>query len=171
MSRRKKRSLQKVVCSLLFLTYLIVLFYFLFFAESFGRNFASEEYQYNLTLFKEIMLYWNYREQIGYGAVFINLIGNIGAFVPFGFLVPSMFPKKNVFFPKVLLEGFLFSLIVESIQLFTKVGSFDVDDILLNTIGVVIGYIIFAIVRHIGDRTYKKYLGRVKNGGKTKTAS
>ena len=41
------------------------------------------------------------------------------------------------------------SLCVEIIQLFTRVGSFDVDDILLNTIGGVLGYIIFLICNGI----------------------
>ncbi|MCR5666266.1 MAG: VanZ family protein [Eubacterium sp.] len=169
MRRRKKRGLQKVICVLLLLVYLALLCYFLFFAESFGRDFASAEYHYNLTLFKEIMLYWNNREQLGFWAVFINLAGNVGAFVPFGILIPTLFPKKNGYFYKVLCEGFLFSLMVESIQLVTKVGSFDVDDILLNTIGVIIGYWIFAIARHISNKKGKA--GRVRYGSKKKTAS
>ena len=41
------------------------------------------------------------------------------------------------------------SLCVEVVQLFTKVGSFDVDDILLNTIGGVLGYILFAICSRV----------------------
>jgi len=45
--------------------------------------------------------------------------------------------------------GFGLSLLVESIQLVFKVGSFDVDDMLLNTFGGVIGYIVFAICNMI----------------------
>jgi glycopeptide antibiotics resistance protein len=42
--------------------------------------------------------------------------------------------------------GFSFSLLVEIIQLFSKVGSFDVDDILLNTAGAVCGYVLFLVL-------------------------
>jgi len=43
--------------------------------------------------------------------------------------------------------SFELSLLVELIQLVTKVGSFDVDDIILNTIGGAIGYIVYKVVR------------------------
>lgn len=43
----------------------------------------------------------------------------------------------------------MLSCIVEVIQLTTNVGSFDVDDIILNTVGVVLGYIVFALFRII----------------------
>ena len=46
---------------------------------------------------------------------------------------------------KVVLGSFLFSLIIESCQYIFKVGVFDVDDLLLNTIGGLIGYIIYKI--------------------------
>ena len=46
---------------------------------------------------------------------------------------------------KVVLGSFLFSLIIESCQYIFKVGVFDVDDLLLNTIGRLIGYIIYKI--------------------------
>ena len=48
---------------------------------------------------------------------------------------------------KTLLLGIEFSLLVEIVQLFSKVGSFDVDDILLNTLGVFVGYVLFLLLR------------------------
>ncbi len=147
--KKKKHGLKRSIYALSFIIYLAVLFYFLFFAELFGRTHLTGEYHYNLTLFNEILLYWNNRASLGFFLVFINLAGNVIAFVPFGIFVPSLFPKKNGKFCKVLLEGFLFSLGVECIQLVTQVGTFDVDDILLNTMGVVIGFILFAIARQV----------------------
>ena len=53
------------------------------------------------------------------------------------------------------------SLGVETIQLFTRVGSFDVDDILLNTIGGVLGYILFVVCSRIRR---KRYVWKGKKG-------
>ena len=40
----------------------------------------------------------------------------------------------------------MFTVIIESVQLILKVGSFDVDDMILNTMGVIIGYIVFKLL-------------------------
>ena len=45
----------------------------------------------------------------------------------------------------IFLSGFLLSLTVEVIQLISKVGCFDVDDLILNTLGAVLGYVFFVI--------------------------
>lgn len=80
---------------------------------------------------------------VGFFAMFTNLFGNVVIFVPFGFFMP-MASKYRSFF-STLFYSFGLSLCVETFQLLTKVGSFDVDDLLLNTIGGVIGYMIFVI--------------------------
>ena len=49
----------------------------------------------------------------------------------------------------MLLLGFLLSLGVEVVQLLTRVGTFDVDDVLLNTIGVALGYVVYLIEHYI----------------------
>ena len=83
----------------------------------------------------------DYRDQLGAFAVFANLAGNILIFVPYGFFI-SMASRSRGFF-KTLFFSMGLSLCVEITQLFSRVGSFDVDDILLNTVGGVVGYIIF----------------------------
>ena len=130
----------------LFIVYLLSLAYFLFFAEATGRTFAERTYQYNLIPFHEIRRFLVYRRQLGFAAVTLNLIGNVLAFVPFGIFLPLLIRKARMF-GKTLLLGFEFSLFVEIVQLFSRVGSFDVDDILLNTLGVVLGYLFFAGIR------------------------
>ncbi len=85
---------------------------------------------------------------LGWKAFFLNVIGNVLAFVPFGFFFPMLLQKhKNILVATA--AGFLFSLMVESLQLCMKLGSFDVDDLLLNTIGTLIGAICYVIVRLI----------------------
>ena len=120
----------------LFLLYLTGLVYFLFFAEEYGRSAAVVGY--NTRPFREILRYLRYWKILGLRTVILNLAGNVIGFLPFGFIVPVMHKKMESFW-KVSLLGFLFSLCVETIQLITKVGCFDVDDLILNTLGAMIG--------------------------------
>ena len=69
----------------------------------------------------------------------INLGGNIIMFIPLGFLLPRVFPKLSSL-PRVLLTTAAIITAVELIQLFTLVGSCDIDDLILNVIGSAIGY-------------------------------
>ncbi len=147
MSKPKQRTGVRVISWVLFILYLAVLFYFLFFADMLGRTDPAQSYSSNLVLFREIRRFWVYRSQIGFGYVFLNLAGNILVFIPFGLLLPLLSIKLRGFF-RVVLLGFAFSLVVECIQLVTKTGCFDVDDMLLNTIGAAVGFIIFAILQH-----------------------
>ncbi len=73
-----------------------------------------------------------------------NLAGNIVVFVPFGFLLPSGYETMRKCH-KTFLAGLLFIFVVETVQLASMLGSFDIDDIILNCLGVLGGYIIFKI--------------------------
>lgn len=142
MAAGKKKEASRFFVWLFFILYLIVLFYFLFFAEGMGRLHTDSEYRYNLTLFREIKRFYVYHEILGWRAFFLNVFGNVLIFMPFGYFIPLLMKqKKNVFF--TTLFSFELSLCVEIIQLFFKLGSFDVDDIFLNTIGGFLGYLLF----------------------------
>lgn len=130
----------------LFIGYLVLLVYFLFFAESMGRTQIQNQYSYNLELFKEIRRFWLYRRQLGVQAVVLNLFGNVAAFIPCGFFLPIISRRSRRWYNTVLLS-FLFSLTVEIIQLAGKVGSFDVDDLLLNTLGGMLGFVLYRLVQ------------------------
>lgn len=136
----------------LFIIYLVSLCYFMFFAESFGRNTHSQqEYAYNLILFKEIRRFFNYRKLLGTEAFLLNMVGNVAGFMPFGFILPIISRRGKRWYNTVLLS-FLFSLCIETVQLVFKVGSFDVDDMVLNTLGGVLGYLGVRIVQMIRSR-------------------
>lgn len=137
---------------LLFIIYLVGISYFLFFSERYGRTEGSDEYRYNLVLFQEIKRFLKYRHTIGLEGFIVNIFGNVLAFAPFGFCLPLVSPIDKSFF-RILFWSFLFSLSIETIQLVYKIGIFDVDDLLLNTIGGLVGYLLFQIVTHI---FYKK---------------
>ncbi len=127
-----------------FLAYLFVLFYMLFFAEAFGRTGHVEEYRLNLTPFQEIRRFYQYGLKHGWHLFWVNVIGNIVVFIPFGMFLPRLSPKcKNLLLTALL--SLEFSLAIEIVQLISRVGSFDVDDLLLNTIGGVFGCILFSI--------------------------
>lgn len=134
---------------LLFVLYVLLLIYFLFFSEGYGRVAEVQQaYRYNLVPFVEIRRFWIYRKQLGTFAVFSNIFGNVIGFLPFGFILPVIFRRMNSGF-LICISGFLLSLTVEVIQLITKVGCFDVDDMILNTLGAVFGYVLFRICNHI----------------------
>lgn len=152
---RQRRKSARVLFWILFLVYLLMLVYFLFFAEATGRVF-DHRYQYNLIPFHEIKRFVTYRNTLGFWAVALNLAGNVVAFMPFGFFLPLLMHKMR-FFGKTVLFGFQFSVLVEVIQLFSKVGSFDVDDVLLNTAGVILGYFCFFLFhRFVKHREQKR---------------
>ncbi|MGY0371969.1 VanZ family protein [Clostridium sp. JNZ J1-5] len=77
-----------------------------------------------------------------------NLLGNIIAFGPLGFLVPIIINKINKF-KQIIFISFIFSLILELIQLITGLGQFDVDDIILNVVGSILGFIIYKIFKSV----------------------
>lgn len=68
---------------------------------------------------------------------FINLVGNIVLFVPHGMFIRLMVTKS---FVKALLYSFALTLALESAQVIFFMGTFDVDDLILNTLGGLIGY-------------------------------
>ncbi|MCI8558549.1 MAG: VanZ family protein [Lachnospiraceae bacterium] len=126
--------------------YLACLIYFMFFSESYGRTEVHRDYHYNLVLFREIRRFIQYRHVVGTMAVLINVAGNVAVFIPLGFALPVLFERIHSF-GQVLILSFSISLLAETMQLVLRVGCFDVDDLLLNTIGGCIGYVIYGIFR------------------------
>ena len=98
----------------------------------------------NVTLFKELTRY-----QIGSRLFYRNIIGNILMFIPFGFFTSYYLKleKKRIIFYITL----IISIVIELIQL--KIGrAFDVDDIILNVVGSLIGYFMYRLMDKIfGD--------------------
>lgn len=149
MKKLRKTALVVFTCYILFLCY------FLFFADSMGRTLAHRTYQYNFIPFKEIIRFWRYRELLKAPAVCLNLLGNIVAFIPFGCLVPGLFQRCRR--PLCAIAcSFLFSFMVEMIQLIAKIGICDVDDMILNTVGGTIGVLLYLLTHWIWRRKHEK---------------
>ena len=81
----------------------------------------------------------------------LNLLGNLVMFMPFGFLLPALWRKCEKFYI-TFLAGMFVSVGIEMIQYFIG-RSTDVDDVILNSAGTVVGYICFICFRHM----YKFY--------------
>lgn len=142
-----------------FALYIAVLVYFLFFSESYGRVPDGERiYRYNLVPFMEIRRFWVYRESVGMFAMLCNIVGNVVGFLPFGLFLPLL-SKNTRSLVFITVSGLLVSLAVETIQLITRVGIFDVDDLLLNTLGAMSGYLLFKICKALYEALYSYFRG------------
>ena len=116
----------------------------------------------NFTPFKTIRMYIDYAYMLN---SFENLVGNILVFVPFGFLLPYVWKKAGNFFV-MLLNAFIFVLGIEVFQLFSAFGAFDVDDIILNCMGAVWGYLFYLIVEAIRRKRIRERKQKDKNKNK-----
>ncbi len=85
----------------------------------------------------------NYLSSKGLIIAGINLIGNIVLLLPIGFLAPLAY--KSLTWKKALLLAIGAGLAIETLQAVLNVGIFDIDDVILNAIGAIIGYGIFML--------------------------
>ena len=148
---------------LLLLAYLVVLtkyvvfkkdsirYYKRYFAREYNRYSVSEGWKKaNTVPFKTINLYYKGYQHQSQSATF-NLFGNILGFIPFGILLPLALPwfrrPLQMFAALIML-----SLGFECVQLITGLGIFDVDDLLLNIAGGLIGYALFSVGRLLTGR-------------------
>ena len=84
------------------------------------------------------VLVYDYSDNLKRYAV-VNLVGNVIMFVPFGFLTTTLWVRFHPLWRCLLQWGMIIAC-VELIQLFALVGSCDVDDLMLNVLGIGIGY-------------------------------
>jgi glycopeptide antibiotics resistance protein len=96
----------------------------------------------NLVPFKTILVYLLGEKGLMIGG--INLVGNIVLLMPVGFLVPLIF--RNITWKKTLAVAVAFGFAIEGLQVVLRVGIFDIDDVILNGLGVMIGYWAFTIL-------------------------
>ena len=74
-----------------------------------------------------------------------QLIANVLMFLPFGYLLPKLFrPMKHWY--AVIPLGLAGSALIEVTQILTHLGCFDVDDLITNTLGAGLGYLIYRLL-------------------------
>lgn len=126
----------KEILYLGFALYVIMLFYVVTFQDVSWSN-------SNFVPFKEM-----FRYTIGGRMFFKNVIGNMIMFMPYGFFVSYFLKEKKAL--TVFLLSFIISLTIETTQL--MIGRvFDVDDIMLNLLGGVIGYYFYCFICEIKE--------------------
>lgn len=138
-----------------FIIYIIILFTLLFLSTSYRSGnlftwtrqyslFSKENISVNLNIipFKNIAEYINklVNNKINTNIVITNILGNLIAFAPFGFFIQELFKDKIKDSKKFSILMFIIILAVEIVQFITRVGSFDIDDLILNLLGAFIAY-------------------------------
>ena len=76
----------------------------------------------------------------------INIVGNISMFIPTGIILPGLYKRLDCLW-KVLLAGAGLSFVIEMIQLLFPGSVTDLDDLILNTAGVAIGYGVYKLAQ------------------------
>lgn len=102
-------------------------------------------FRLNLIPFVNLLDYESKRDLL------LNIIGNCTMFIPTGILTPVLYRHLDSF-KKTVLTGFLISLAIEIIQLPFAVRASDIDDLILNTLGVMAGYGIHVLVKKLKAR-------------------
>lgn len=134
----EKFVLHREFFGLLFVIYILLLF-------GLVTNTDVQSYGNNFIPFKEILRY-----DIGSKYFLWNVVGNILIFTPFGFFISKYLDSQR--WNKPLIITLVTSLTIETVQVFIG-RSFDVDDIILNMLGGLIGFLIYialtAIKKHL----------------------
>ena len=142
--------MKKVVRPILwvaFVIYCLILIYILFLSRGSLAHYSYDRYfrQFtNFIPFKTIVEYIQ-RYRNGFQILSVtNLLGNLMLFLPMGMALPCLFKKLNRFW-KVVLCVLTVVVLVEITQGLLRVGSIDIDDVIFNVSGAMIGYAIIKI--------------------------
>lgn len=121
------------------------------------------ERQFNLTPFLSITNYYEHFQRYGFFSngtftvSFINLLGNLLLFLPYGILLPLSFYSKKIKLFATVFSAFVISASIEILQYYFLVSRrADIDDIIFNVISALLGYIIYRIFFRKHYNFYKK---------------
>ncbi|MNN14055.1 VanZ like family protein [compost metagenome] len=129
--------------------YSLLLIYWMLFG--FGRE-PHDTYRYNLKPLFTIRQFLRAGDFMS-ARWLVNMIGNIGVFIPFGLLMPMVFGGKLRKEISLFLLGIV---ILEILQLVLKRGSFDVDDMILNAAGFLLGFGIYKLYDRMLSKPNKR---------------
>lgn len=129
-----KSLLLNLFLTALALSYALIMGWLLFYRN----RYFGEGYNYNLVPFYTIKKYILHHDHFSVEIWFKNLFGNIVLFIPIGIFLPLL-NKKYRRAVALTAASIVLIAIVELVQMATKLGSFDIDDIILNTCGALLG--------------------------------
>ena len=84
----------------------------------------------------------------------LNIGGNIAFLIPIGFLLPFVFARID--WKRSLVVALLSGMSIELTQVFLHIGIFDIDDVILNGLGVMVGYWLFLLFQKIMSSSYRR---------------
>lgn len=157
----KKQTLQifKLLISLLFIVYLVVLMNVIILKDGTALGMAKFNSQISFSqkiaqiniipIVNTIIPYLQGEPSIRIAIE--NLLGNIFAFSPLGFFLPLLFKKCNRL-KNTVLVSFIISLLIEVIQWIFSIGACDIDDIILNVFGSLLGFLLYYFLRNLHKR-------------------
>jgi len=140
----------------LFIIYIIMLFKIILFkgitiAKLFGNY--QKLRSINVIPFKTMVDYFTVNKGIGFLRAVSNVFGNLIVFIPLGYFLPTI-NKRFSKFKYLIITVISFSLFFEVMQYILGIGSSDVDDLILNTIGGIIGYILYRALHKLVAKEY-----------------
>jgi glycopeptide antibiotics resistance protein len=157
LSKRRKTSLLKELVNLSFFIYILLLFSITILPIPIDPRLIQNYIETN-TEAQNIFIPFHdiYRTVTlnSFSVLLKQVIGNIVLFLPLGFYAPLVWFKIKSF-KQVMVLGFLISLGIESLQMLISLligmtyRSFVVDDIILNVLGVGLGFLIFTLIRPV----------------------
>lgn len=136
--------------SILLGLYLVIVVYFMLFGFGRPNVVGLQEYRYSL-IPRRIPLWFPNQFSIDILKIWVFSLGNLLAFIPFGILVPKLFNQHFTSYFKLITLFVSFILCMEIVQLVTYLGSFDTEDIIINTIGATIGFCAYKISEHMNS--------------------
>lgn len=162
---KKNKSYLRVICYAIFIIYLLFLMKIVLFKYTGLVDVVKGIATGNLNGFRSINLiplssiieFAKIILEGNFTRGFNNIIGNIFVFAPLGYFLPLLFNKcKRI--NTVILVGFIISFLFETCQYLLYLGSADIDDIILNLIGTVIGFAFYQIIiRLVKEKESIKY--------------
>lgn len=142
----KKEKFLRFCAIGLFMAYLVVLIRIVLFKQvalyNLSAAIGSMKRTINIIPFKSVLDMIN--NNISITRILENMLGNIAIFIPFGLLFPILQRDKS---KKIILYGLITSAFIEITQYVFALGSSDIDDLVFNTLGTFIGYMIYKIIR------------------------
>ena len=133
--KRQKFNKMQCAAAILLSLYIVVLLYF-----TVTGRYSHEEYEYKINFFTSYRWFFQYNGE----QVLRQLLINFVMLMPVGFLLPVVIKAKHKYLITMALS-LLLTVFIETMQLITKCGSFEVDDIINNFIGAVLGMLIYAL--------------------------
>ncbi|RDY27699.1 VanZ family protein [Romboutsia weinsteinii] len=156
----KKNSKGRYILYIIFITYLVVLFKIVLFkyeplADIIKGDIGADFRSANLIPFKTILDFFSIgMKDNSLLWAFSNIFGNVCIFMPLGYLLPLFFEKFRSL-KNIVIVALAVSMFFELSQYFGYLGSLDIDDLILNTLGGVSGYLVYVGIKKLTSNDKK----------------